>query len=225
MAAATNISDWHDWHEQYDDTTSELAGRLHAVRAHVAAVVRDAPAGPVTVVSICGGEGRELLGALVDHPRRGDVGGRLIELDPRNADVARRGASEAGLDGLEVVTGNASISDAYAGLPPADLVVISGLFGHLDDDDQISTIEFLRQLCREGASVVWTFTALVPSRVPNLRRFFVERAFDEISFEQIPGDELALTVGLSRHRGPRQPFRAHTTFFTFGSSRRSRRAP
>jgi hypothetical protein len=58
-----------------------------------------------------------------------------------------------------------------------------------------------------------------------LRRFFVERAFDEISFEQIPGDELALTVCLSRHRGPRQPFRAHATFFTFGSSRQRRRAP
>jgi hypothetical protein len=222
MAATRDIADWHDWHERYDDPTSELAGRLRAVRTHVAAVVRDAPEGPVTVVSICGGEGRELIGALVGHPRRGDVHGRLIELDPRNAAVARRGAKEAGLDGLEVVTGNASDSDAYVGLPPADLVVISGLFGHLDDEDQISTIEHLRQLCRTGAGVVWTFTGVVPDRVPNLRRAFVAREFEELAFEEIPGDELALTVCLSRHRGDPRPRRAHTTFFTFGSSRQRR---
>jgi SAM-dependent methyltransferase len=217
------LADWHEWHEGYDDPASELAGRLRAVRAHVAAVVDEAPPGLVTIVSICGGEGREVIGALEDHPRRSDVRGRLIELDPHNAAVARRWANDTGLAGLDVVHGDASWADAYDGLPPADLVVVSGLFGHLDDDDQQSTIEFLRQLCRPGGSVVWSFTARRPLRVPKLRRFFAERGFEELSFVALPGDDLALTVALSRYRGPRRVFPAGRTFFTFGSSRTSRR--
>ena len=221
--AHADIADWHEWQKGYDDAGSELAGRLRAVRAHVAAVVDEAPPGPVTIVSICGGEGREVTGALEDHPRRGDVRGRLIELDANNAAVARRWASDAGLAGLEVVHGDASRTDAYDGLPPADLVVISGLFGHLDDDDQQRTIAFLRQLCRPGGSVVWSFTARKPLRVPKLRRFFAERGFEELSFVTLPGDDLALTVALSRYRGTRQEFPSRPTFFTFGSSRRERR--
>jgi hypothetical protein len=218
--ASADIADWHEWQKGYDDPGSELAGRLRAVRAHVASVVDGAPPGPVTIVSICGGEGREVIGALEDHPRRGDVRGRLVELDPKNAAVARRSAKEAGLAGLEVVCGDASMTNAYDGLLPADLVVISGLFGHIDDDDQQSTIEFLRQLCRQGGSVVWSFTARRPPRVPKLRRFFAEREFEELSFVTLPGDDLALTVALSRYRGTHQKFAADTTFFTFGSSHR-----
>jgi SAM-dependent methyltransferase len=216
------VADWHEWQKGYDDAGAERAGRPRAVRALVAAVVDEAAAGLVTIVSICGGEGREVIGALEDHPRRGDVRGRLIELDANNAAVARRWANDAGLTGLEVVHGDASRADAYDGLPPADLVVISGLFGHLDDDDQQSTIEFLRQLCRPGGSVVWSFTARKPLRVPKLRRFFAERGFEELSFVTLPGDDLALTVAVSRYRGTRQEFPARPTCFTFGSSRRER---
>lgn len=221
--AHADIADWHEWQKGYDDPGSELAGRLRAVRAHVAAVVDEAPPGLVTIVSICGGEGREVIGALEDHPRRGDVRGRLVELDPKNAAVAGRWAKDAGLAGLEIVNGDASRTDAYDDLPPADLVVISGLFGHLDDDDQKRTIEFLRRLCRPGGSLVWTFTALRPSRLPKLRHFFVEREFEEVSFGILPGDDLALTVALSRYCGTRQKFPADTTFFTFGSSHRPQR--
>ena len=178
--AYPGLADWHEWHEGYDDPGSEMAGRLRAVRAHVAAVVDEAPPGLVTVVSICGGEGREVIGALDGHPRRGDVRGRLVELDPNNAATARRWANVAGLAGLEVVHGDASKTDAYDGLAPADLVVISGLFGHLDDDDQQSTIEFLRQLCRPGGSVVWTLhreeTRTSPQAAALLRRARVRGA-------------------------------------------------
>lgn len=219
MPAATN--DWHEWHEGYDDSASEMSGRMRAVRAHVAAAVSEAPAGPVTLVSICGGEGRESIGALAGHPRRGDVRGRLIELDPHNAAAAQRLAAEIGLEGFEVVNGDASHADAYAGLPPVDVVVISGLFGHISDKDHGRVLAFLRQIARPGAIVVWTYTALLAERVSALRQRFVDGGFEELAFERIPGDELALTVMLSRHAGLREPFEPHRSFFTFGSSRRT----
>jgi hypothetical protein len=31
---------------------------------------------------MCAGQGHDVLGALPDHPRRGDVTARLVELDP-----------------------------------------------------------------------------------------------------------------------------------------------
>lgn len=217
----TKIDDWNEWHEEYDAPGSELAGRLDAVRSHVRRIVTEAPPGPVTVVSICGGEGREVIGALEHHARVSDVGGRLIELDPENAATAARSAAAVGLDGFEVVNGDASTSDAYGGLPPVDVVVISGLFGHIDDDDQVRLIAFLRQICRPGAAVVWTFTARKPERVPKLRRFWIDQGFEEVDFASIPGDQLALTVALSTLNRSTDEFRPGVTLFTFGSSHRS----
>ncbi len=64
------IADWNDWPRAYDDPSSELVGRMHAVPAQVATVVSECPPGPVTVVGVCGGQGREVIGALADHPSR-----------------------------------------------------------------------------------------------------------------------------------------------------------
>src|SRR5262249_55902724 len=75
------ISDWASWHESYEDPNSELVKRQNAVRAQVAHVIEACPAGPVTVVSICAGQGREVIGALATHRRRADVRGRLVELN------------------------------------------------------------------------------------------------------------------------------------------------
>jgi SAM-dependent methyltransferase len=221
-----DTSNWNNWHDEYDDPESELAGRMHAVRTNVAAVVGASPAGPVTVVSICGGQGRELIGALEDHPRRADVRGRLVELDPDNAERARSWAREA-LPDLEVVTADASSSDAYAGLPPVDLVVISGVLGHIDNRDRARLVAFLRQLLRPGGHVVWTFFRRADDerRVEHLeqmRHHFTDGGFEEVVFELLPGDEYGFTVGLSRHRGEREPFAAHEQIFTFGSSRKRR---
>jgi putative intracellular protease/amidase len=217
-----DTSNWSDWHDEYDDPESELAGRMRSVRDRVAEVVAASPPGPVTIVSMCGGQGRELIGALEGHPRRSDVRGRLIELDTDNAEVARRSARDAHLDDLEVVTGDASASDAYAGLARADLVVISGLFGHLDDADQVRTISFLRQICAEGAAVVWTSFRPDAERAHKLRRFFVEQSFEELAYDRLPGDEYAFTVALSRLTAPVDPFQPHRKLFTFGSSRQHR---
>jgi hypothetical protein len=211
------ISDWNDWHEEYDDPKSELAARMHAVRRRVAQVVESCPPGPVTVVSICGGQGRELIGALADHGRRVDVRGRLVELDAENALYARRSAAEAHIGSLEVVTGDASVAQAYENLPPADLVVISGLFGHIDDDDQQRVIAFLRTICRPGATVVWTFFLRARRRTERLRRYFTEQSFEETAFEVLPGDEYRFTVALSRYDGETQAGR-ESKIFTFGSS-------
>jgi hypothetical protein len=217
--ARQRVGEWNDWHDAYQDESSELVGRMMTCRRHVAAVVSEAPEGPVTVVSICGGQGRELIGALEDHPRKGDVRGRMVELDPDNTAFASRWAAEAGLSGLEIVTGDASVASSYAGLPIVDLVVISGVFGHLDEDDRLSLIDFVRQLCHTGSNVVWTSHRSNNGPAEWLRRAFLERRFEELEYDIVPGDDFEFTVTRNLYTGEQQPFHAHEQIFTFGSRR------
>jgi SAM-dependent methyltransferase len=225
VVRGTKIDDWNDWHAEYEDPNSELAGRARGVQRNVTEVVAACPPGPVTVVSICGGQGRELIGALADHPRRDDVRGRLVELDPNNAAYARRTAAEAGIGGLEIVNGDASVASAYDGLAPVDLVVISGLFGHVDDDDQGRLIEFVRTLLPTGGVIVWTFFARARRRTERLRAHLIELGFDEERYEVLPGEEYRFSVGLSRHRLELLPRPTEERIFTFGSSHPKETAP
>jgi hypothetical protein len=217
--AIRQIGNWSSWHDEYENPDSELNARKRAVQTHVVAVVEACAPGPVTVVSICGGQGREVIGALENHPRRGDVGGRIVELDEANSGFAREWARRAGLDKLEVVTGDASASDSYAGLPPVDLVVISGVFGHIDRADRQRLFDFLRQICREGASVVWTYFNRYEQWTAELREDLTDRQFAEESVEVLDGD-YAFVIGRNRFAGATEPFTQGMSLFTFGSSRK-----
>jgi hypothetical protein len=50
---------------------------------------------------MCAGEGRDLLEVLADHPRSGDVGGRLVELNPELAGRAAARAPPRPADGAD----------------------------------------------------------------------------------------------------------------------------
>lgn len=94
--------DWHRWHDEYDRPGSALTRRLRAVQLQIRAVLDGARPGPLRVISLCAGQGRDLLGVLADHPRRDDVRARLVELDPRIAEVAQTRVRAAGLDRVEI---------------------------------------------------------------------------------------------------------------------------
>src|SRR5690349_7252807 len=81
--------DWHEWHRAYDQPESPLARRLAGVQERFAAALDDAPPGEVAIVSMCAGEGRDVLGVLASHRRRGDVHGRLVEIDEELVATAR----------------------------------------------------------------------------------------------------------------------------------------
>ena len=91
-----------------------------------------------------------------DHPGRERVRARLIELDPRNAESARAFARKADLDRVEVVTADASETNAYLGAVPADLVLMCGVFGNVSDEDVERTVRLLPGFCAREALVIWT---------------------------------------------------------------------
>jgi hypothetical protein len=110
--------DWAEWHRDYDDPGSLLSRRLELVQGHLRADLDHAPAGEIGLISLCAGQGRDVIGVLAGHPRRDDVRARLVELDERNVAVARQ-AQAAGLDGVEVLQADAGITDACAGAVPS----------------------------------------------------------------------------------------------------------
>lgn len=202
--------DWLDWHGEYDRPGSRLSQRLAAVEAQIAGALDRAGPGPVQVVSMCAGQGRDLLGVLAVHPRRSDVRARLVELDPRNAARARAAAPQ----GVEVVQGDASTTTAYEGAVPADLVLVCGVFGHAADDDIHRIIEHLPALCAAGATVIWTRGGRrQPDLRPTIRRWFAGAGFEELAFTTGDGDSWG--VGAHRLVAEPAPFRAGVRLFTF----------
>ena len=139
-------SHWESWHEPYDQPDSFLARRLRVVQDQIDQALSAGPPGPIRVVSFCAGQGRDLLGVLARHPRRDDVQARLVELDPANAEVAT--ASAARFPGVDVVCGDAALTDLYVGAVPAELVLVCGVFGNVVDADIERTIAALPQFCR-----------------------------------------------------------------------------
>jgi hypothetical protein len=215
----TEPTHWQAWHEPYSDPTSYLSRRLAVVQRHIRSFLDRAPAGPVRVVSMCAGEGRDLLGVLPTHPRRDDVRARLVELDEGNAAVARETVERAGLDQVEVVVGDASLTDAYVGAAPANLVLACGVFGNVVDDDIRRTIEVLPQLCAPRATVIWTRHRFEPDLTPTVRGWFETNGFVETSFDAPEEQDLKFSVGVNRFEGTPLALRPGTRMFEFVTGR------
>ena len=151
-------SHWVRWHQGYEDPSSALSLRLHLVKADVGAVLDARPPGSISVVSLCAGQGRDVIDVLAAHPRRADVRALLVESDPDLVEFARSRADAVGVgDRVEVLEGDASEARQSAGGVPADLVLVCGVFGNISDDDIAATIAaVLPSFCAPGASVIWT---------------------------------------------------------------------
>jgi hypothetical protein len=57
------VRDWVAWHRDYDDPGSPLSNRLERVSWHLCRALDRAPSGPVRLVSLCAGQGRDVLRA------------------------------------------------------------------------------------------------------------------------------------------------------------------
>ena len=96
--AMGDTRDYLDWHDDYEQPGSPLHRRLQIVIRMIRRAFDELPPGPIRVVSLCAGQGADLLGAADGHPRADDLTGRLVELDPRNVERrAARGSTALGL--------------------------------------------------------------------------------------------------------------------------------
>lgn len=159
--------DWHAWHQRYADPASPLSRRLAVVQALLADALSAAAPGPIALTSACAGDGRDVRGVLAGHPRGHDVQAVLVEQD------AELAAAAGG------VQGDAGDLATYRDVPPADVLLLCGVFGNISDDDVRTTIEHASRLCRPGAVVLWTRSRRDPDLTPTIRRWWGDAGWRE----------------------------------------------
>lgn len=205
--------DWVAWHGPYDEPGSYLERRLRWVQRRIVDALDAAGAGPVRVLSLCAGQGRDMLEVLPHHPRRADVGGLLVELDARNVATARAYIEDAGLTGIEVAQADASTTTSFASAVPADLLLVCGVYGNISDTDIAHTVRHLPELCAPGAVTIWTRHRQAPDLTPTIRQWYRDAGFEEISFDA--EDDVLFGVGTARLGVPPPPFVPDRHLFDF----------
>ncbi len=208
--------DWDDWHLKYD-ISLPLQARLEAVSALVSASLDAAPSGPIKLVSLCAGDGRDVVESLRNHPRRSEVTAWLLDT---HIDSLKRGefaASKAGLEGqIQFVLADAGLAQNYTDIAPVDVVLLSGFLGHIRREDIFRLISSLPMLCREGCSVIWNKHQVTNdgwASVPEIRGLLEQFGFEEVAFKLTGADGYA--VGWARYSGKPVPLDSACCFFQF----------
>jgi hypothetical protein len=189
------MTDWTAWHERYDDPTSTQARRLVVVRRRVGECLDPLGDGAGHVLSLCAGDGRDLIPELAARPGRAlDV--TLIESNADLAERARAAARAAGLDRVDVRTGDAALVASFADVLPVDLLLLCGIFGNVPKSDIRRTVAAVPSLLRPGGLVIWTRGRCDGDDLrPSVRRWVTESGLREVSYD---GEPELYGVGVAR---------------------------
>ncbi|QLE58357.1 class I SAM-dependent methyltransferase family protein [Nostoc sp. TCL26-01] len=192
--------DWYEWHDLYD-TEPVLQQRLEIVREYIADSLNALPDGTIRIVSVCAGDGRDLLGVLQNHPRINDVYARLVELNPQLVERGRATIESLGLGKqIEFINDDATLATNYVGAVPADIVIVCGVLGHVVNEELDRLINNLSFLSKPGAFVIWTrgHSNGIPYS-DNVRKILSASGFEEINFQLTATGDMA--VGIHRYLG------------------------
>jgi hypothetical protein len=203
-----DTTNWYEWHKAYVESKS-LRQRLERVRAHIADALDAMPTGAVRVVSVCAGDGRDLISVLRDHPRGRDVTATLLELDPRLVDDGRDLARASGVEGnVEFLQTDATQPDVYVGRIPCDLLMTCGVFGNIVPETTASLVALASAACTNGGRLIWTRNASRNNgegHIATIQRLLSAASFDEARLDIIDDEDdgqserLALELGAGRH--------------------------
>jgi len=210
--------DWFEWHDLYK-TEPKLQQRLEIVQEYIGSAIDGSLPGIIRVVSVCAGDGRDLLGKLLIHPRAKDVSARLVEINPQLVERGRTAIELAGFSKqLELINGDATDSSNYTGAVPADIVIVCGVFGNLSDETELKRlIGNLAFLSKKGSFVIWTrgHSNGIPYS-ETVRKVFHDADFEEISFRlTLTGD---MGVGIHRYLGEGLPLPKDQKLFVFSGA-------
>ena len=150
--------DWHSWHREYEDPASSLSRRLEEVRIRLAALL-EVGTGPVRLLSLCAGDGRDTIPVLVGSERHIET--VLVELDQELGEAAGAAARAAGVD-VDVRTRDAGLVAAWSDILPVDVLMLCGVFGNVADADVERTVTAARSMLSSGGAVIWTRGHRVP---------------------------------------------------------------
>lgn len=206
------MSDWGAWHRLYDDPDSVQSRRLVVVRRRIGEALDVLGGSARRVLSLCSGDGRDLLPELAARPRLAPQV-VLVEQDSELAARAQAGAVAAGFDGVDVRRADAALRDSFADVVPVDLLLLCGIFGNVPGADIRRTLRAVPAMLAPGGFVVWTRGRCdgVDLR-PTVRRWVVEAGLEEVAYD---GEPELYGVGVARLSSPRVDAELPERLFTF----------
>ncbi len=197
----SELRDYEQWHQAYDDPNSGLSWRLSVVQEYLRQAL-DRDSGPVRILSLCSGDARDVLEVLAERTDKDRAQVTLVELNQALAEAAQARATAAGLTSVQVRTTDAGNTDAYLDATPADIVLLVGIFGNISDTDLDATIAAAGQLCRPD------------DLNDRVRSGFNATGFVEIDYRTGDFDELP-ALGAMRYNGPELALTPGRQLFSF----------
>jgi len=164
------------------------------------------------VLSLCAGDGRDVIPVVagLPAPRRPDL--VLVELDDQLASAARDKARDAGIHAT-VIAADAGNTSLWRQHLPVDVLMLCGIFGNISDDDIRATIEAAPAMVVKGGTIIWTRGARRERDLrQQVRQWFGDAGFSEIDFESEPG---GFGVGVNRWPDATAPSAIPDQLFTF----------
>src|SRR5262249_24364856 len=119
--------DWLEWHRHYDAPNSSIALRLEVVQHDLRRALAEAPRdenGIIHLISMCAGEGRDVLPVLAEQNGGHRVKAILVEYDANISQRARTAVAKLGLSDVEVKTADAGTTDTYCDLPLPQIMLV-----------------------------------------------------------------------------------------------------
>ena len=177
------MADWVGWHARYDDPDSTQSRRLVVVRRRVGEAL-DGLGPQARALSLCAGDGRDLLPELAARPRLApDV--LLVERDGTLAGRARSAAAALGVGYVEVRAADAARPASFADVLPVDLLLLCGIFGNVPGEDIRRTVAVVPPLLAPDGIVIWTRGRVDgPDLRPAVRAWFREAGLTEIAYDE-----------------------------------------
>lgn len=190
-------TDWLGWHAEYDDAGSSLARRLVVVQRFLRTALGELQLDrPVRLLSLCAGDGRDVLPVLAEHPR--PVHALLVELDAHLAAEARRAADRLGLPEVQVRAVDAGTTASFGDHLPVDVLVACGVFGNIEPEAVRRIIAALPGWLEPDGVVLWT-RGHGDGRADagaQVREWFVADGFAELGYVAPP--DARFRVGMAR---------------------------
>lgn len=180
------VKDWLGWHDGYDNPASSLARRLQVVRRQLHRALDEVDATRPRLLSLCAGDGRDVISVLAARPAQPQVAAILIESDPTLAARAQKAASDAGLSCVQVRCGDAGALASFSDFLPVDVLMLCGIFGNIEHSQVKTAVDAIPALVGADGFVIWTRGAPEPDRRLEIRRWFMSAGLAEVAFEGAP---------------------------------------
>lgn len=180
------MRDWLRWYGDYDDPTSSLARRLEGVKRRLTEALDGAASTVPTILSLCAGDGRDVIPVIAARPTTSPVTAILVENNHTLANRARGASAAVGCSQVQVRCRDAGDPASFADVLPVDVLMLCGIFGNIEHRTVKDIIDLIPRLVVLGGYVIWTRGGSEPDRRPEVRHWFRAAGLDEVAFDGAP---------------------------------------